>query len=232
MKVIDNSVFEALFRQAVIDDYNEEIDSIPSKDELMEIISFSPEFDLRMKKLFARERRKDFYRKALSHSKRAAAVLVVAATLIFGVLLFNPEVRAAVKNTVVKWYDKFTSFIFQSDGSDIDGEIEWNLGYLPPGFRENSVEKLGKVTNMVYVNDSGDTIYISCRPEGNDTNISVDNENHLIESETINGHEAYIAKATNNDFENGVIWSMKGYTFNIWSKLSIDELIAIAQSVY
>ncbi|MDF2486138.1 MAG: hypothetical protein K0R46_2306 [Herbinix sp.] len=231
MKQIDDSVFEALFRQAIIADYNEEIDSIPPKERLMEIISFSPEFEVRMKKLFTREKQKDLFRKVLKYGKQAAAVFVVATTVVFGMLLFNSEVRAAIKNTAVEWYDKFTSFIFQGD-SDTNEKTEWQPEYLPTGYRENSNDKLGKATNIEYINDHDDTIYLSYRPEGNNTNISVDNENHLVESETINGHEAYIAKATNDDFENGVIWNMEGYTFSIWSKLPIEELIKVAQSIY
>ncbi len=232
MKEIDGSVFEALFRQAIIDDYNEEIDSIPPEEDLVETISFSPEFELRMKKLFAHERRKEFLKKAFNYGRRAAAVFVVAVTILFCMLLFNPEVRAAVKNTVVEWYDKFTSFIFQEENSDIDEKKEWQPEYLPAGYRKNSVEKLGRATNIEYTNDLGGAIYFSYRPDGNDTNISADNENHVFENDTIDGHEAYIIKATKDGFENGLIWNLDGYTFNIWSELPIKELIKIAKSIY
>lgn len=55
---------------------------------------------MRMKKLFSRDKRKDFLKKALKCGKQAAAIFVVAITIMFGVLLINPEVRAAVKNTL------------------------------------------------------------------------------------------------------------------------------------
>ena len=236
MKKIDDSVFEALFRQVIIDDYNDEIDSILPNEKLIEIISFSSAFELRMKSLFAREQRRDNLKKTIIYGKRAAAIFVVTTTVIFGILIFNPEVRAAVKNTAVEWYDKFTSYIFkvETTDTDIDKEkkIRWKPEYLPTEYCENWAEKLGRVTNIEFVNDLDNTIFLSYRPEENNTNISVDNENHLLESVTINGHEAYIAKATNDDFENGVIWSMEGYTFSIWSKEPVDELIKIAQSIY
>lgn len=232
MKKIDNTVFEALFRQATIDEYNEEIDLIPPKEELIKTITFSPEFGLKMKKLFAREKRRDYLKKALTYSKRVAAVFVITTTLIFGILLFSPEVRAAVKNTVVEWYDKFTSFIFQGEASDTNKKMEWQPEYLPTGYYENFVEKLGKSTNIEYADPQGNIVYLSYRPEENDTNISVDNESHEIESRIINGQEAYIVKATSEEFENGVIWSMEGYTLSLWSKLSVDELIKIAQSIH
>lgn len=231
MKQIDDTVFEALFRQVIIDDYNEEIDSIFPKEKLAEMISFSPEFELKMKRLIAREQQRDILIKVIKYIKRTAAVFIVVTTVFFYMMLFNHEVRAVVKNTVIKWYDKFTSFIFQGEPSDTYEQNEWEPKYLPEGYHENSVEKLGMVTNIEYANDQGDIIYLSYRPERNDTNISVDNENHKLESGTINGHEGYIAKATKNDFDNGVIWSMDKYTFNVWSKLPIDEIIKIAQSI-
>jgi hypothetical protein len=230
MNQMNNSVFEALFRQAIIDDYNEEIDSIPSKEKLIQTISFSPEFELKMKKLFVYDKRKDSLKKALNYSKRAAAVLIIATTVFFGMLLFNPEVRAAVKNTVVEWYEKFTSFIFQNETSDINDKKEWRPEYLPAGYRESSVDKLGKTIKIEYADTKGNIISFSYRPGENATNVSVDNENHQIESRTINGHETYIAKATDEEFDNGVIWSMRGYTFILWSKLPVDELIQVAQS--
>lgn len=230
-KKIDDSVFEALFRQAIIDDYNEEIDSIPPKNELMEALSFSPEFELRMKKLLAREQRKETLTKAMVFGKRVAAIFIVATSVFFCGLLLSTEVRAAIKNIVVELFDEFTSFIFHGETSNPEKQAEWRPKYLPAGYQENSVEMLGKAINIEYVNAQEDVIHYSYRPEGNDTSISVDNENHIIESKTINGHEAYTAKAMKDDFENGVIWSVGEYTFSIWSKLSIEEIIKIAQSV-
>lgn len=228
---LEDSIFEALFRQVVIEQYNEEIDSIPPRERLQEQISFTPGFELRMKKVLARERRKEYLRKTLNVAKQVAAVFVITATVIFGILLFNPEVRAAVKITVVEWYDYFTSFIFPGEPSDMKERHEWQSNSLPIGYHETSVTILGRVTNIEYVNEQNNTIYLSYRPVESNTNISIDNENHLLEMETINGHEAFIAKSMSDEFDNGVIWSMDGYTFSLWSKLPIEELIRIAESI-
>lgn len=228
---MEDSIFEALFRQAVIEEYEEEIDSIPPREWLQKQISFTPGFELRMMKLFARERRKEYLRKTLNVVKHVAAVFVITATVIFGILLFNPEVRAAVKSTVVEWYDYFTSLIFPGEPSDMKERHEWQPESLPIGYHENSVTILGRVTNIEYINKQNNTIYLSYRPEESNTNISIDNENHLLKMETVNRHEAFIAKSMSDEFDNGVIWSMDGYTFSLWSKLPIDELIRIAESI-
>lgn len=92
-KQIDDTIFEALFHQTVIDDYNEEIDSILSNEKLREIISSLPEFELRMRKLFIREKQKEIIIKVLKFGNCVAAVFVVVTTIFFCILLFNYEVR-------------------------------------------------------------------------------------------------------------------------------------------
>lgn len=231
MNQMDDSVFEALFRQAVIDDYNDELNSIPPREKLMETISFSKEFERKMKKLFSRDERREFLKSVLNYSTRVAAIFAVTITILFGLLLLNKEVRAAVKNTVIEWYDKFTSIIFHNEDSTTDENKEWKPGYLPSGYNDGSVETLGRIINIEFVNDQGDTIRFSYRPGSGFTNISVDDENHIMENDTINGYTAYILRATDSSFENGITWSMNGYIFSIWSRLPVDELKMIAQSI-
>jgi len=112
---VNDVVFEALFRQAVIDDFNEEIDSIPTNEQLAKIYSFSSEFEIRMKKLFIKDRRSSLLKNTMLYSRRVASVLIIVLGLLFGTLLFNTEVRAAVGRVLVEWYEKFTSFTFSDD---------------------------------------------------------------------------------------------------------------------
>lgn len=228
---MSDSMFEALFRQAVIDEYTHEIDSILPNETLMDMISFSSDFELRMKQLLAKDHRIEIIKRVLYIGKRAAIFIIVVISIVFCVLLTNSEVRAVVKNTVIEWYDRFTSFLFHEESSSISEMKEWRPDYLTMGYDEASIERLGRATNIEYSNSLGNIIYFSYRPGGNNTNISIDNENHQIESDDINGHEAYIAIATSDDYDNGVIWTMEGYIFSVWSKLSIDELKKIAQSI-
>lgn len=230
-KQIDDHVFEALFRQAIIDDYTEEIESTPPNEKLREMLSFSAEFELKMKRLLVREQRKETLSKVLKFTKRVAAVFIIVTSISFCMLLFNYEVRAAVKNTVIEWYDKFTTFIFQGEKSNSGQHKEWRPQYIPAGYLEITVEKIGKATDIEYTSDEGNVIHFSYRPKENDTTINVDNENHTIESRTINGYETYIIEAIIDDFENGIIWSTDDYTFNIWSVLPVEELIKVAQSI-
>lgn len=49
---------------------DEQIDSIPPNEQLAKIYSFSPEFEVRMKKLFAKNRRKDFAKAIMLYSRK------------------------------------------------------------------------------------------------------------------------------------------------------------------
>jgi hypothetical protein len=150
--------------------------------------------------------------------------------LLFGTLLFNTEVRAAVGKVLVEWYEKFTSFTFRDDGIIVEKK-EWTLGYLPEGYVQENYEVLGRITSIEFTNNQGEKIRFTYGPEESITNISVDNENHEIDSNTILDNEAFFINAVNDKFDNGVIWNMDGHTFDLWGKISVDELKKIAESI-
>lgn len=227
---VNDVVFEALFRQAVIDDFNEEIDSIPTNEQLANIYTFSPEFEMRMKKLFIKDRRRSLLKDTMLYSRRVASVLIIVLGLLFGTLLFNTEVRAAVGKVLVEWYEKFTSFTFNAD-KVIDEKKDWTLNYLPEGYELKNYEVLGRITNIEFTNNQGDKIRFSYRPEEGITNISVDNENHEISSYVILDKEAFSITAVNDKFDNGLIWNMEGHTFDLWGKIPVDELKKVAESI-
>ena len=227
---VNDVVFEALFHQAVIDDFNEEIDSIPTNEQLAKIYTFSPEFEIRMKKLFIKDRRRSLLKNTMLYSKRVASVLIIVLGLLFGTLLFNTEVRAAVGKVLVEWYEKFTSFTF-SDDEFIDEKKDWTLNYLPEGYELKNYEVLGRITNIEFANNQGDKIRFSYRPEEGITKISVDNENHEISSYVILDKEAFSITAVNDKFDNGVIWNIEGHTFDLWGKMPVDELKKVAESI-
>lgn len=227
---VNDVVFEALFHQAVIDDFNEEINSIPTNEQLAKTYSFSPEFEIRMKKLFAKDRRTKFAKTLTLYSKKVASIFIIVLGLLFSTLLFNTEVRATVGKVLIEWYEKFTSFTFRDD-EVIDEGKEWTLKYLPEGYAQKNYEVLGRIINIEFTNNQGDKIRFSYRPEESITNISVDNENHEIDSCIILDNEAFSITAVDDRFDNGVIWNIDGHTFNLWGKISINELSKIAESI-
>jgi hypothetical protein len=229
---LTDSLFEALFRQAVIDDYVAEIDGIPPNEELAKIYSFSPEFELRMKKVFARYRRKEIFVRITKYIKRVAVVFLLASTVLFGILLINPEVRAAVGKVVVEWFEKFTSITFSGEEMETNEDMgRLRTEYMPDGYFQSSIEYFGNRTQVIFSNDSSAEIRFIYSPGKNIANFSIDNENHTIENYMIGNASAFIAAALNNDFDNGIIFNVENYDVEIWGKIPVDELIKMAESV-
>jgi len=226
----NDTIFEALFRQAVIDDLNDEINSIPSNEQLTKLYSYSPEFEIKMEKIFIKDSRKDFAKTVLLYSKRVASIFIIVLGMLFSTLLFNTEVRAAVGKVLVEWYERFTTFTFE-DNKVIGEKKEWTLGYLPEGYVQEDYEVLGRITSIEYRNNQDDKIRFTYTPEGSVKNIAVDNENHEIGSCVILGNEAFSVAALDDKFDNGVIWNMDGHTFDLWGKIPMDELKKVAESI-
>lgn len=99
------------------------------------------------------------------------------------------------------------------------------------GYAQKNYEVLGRITNIEFTNNEGGKIRLSYRSEDNITNISVDNENHEIDSCVILENEAFSISAVDDEFYNGVIWNMDGHTFDLWGKIPVDELKKIAESI-
>jgi len=229
---INNSIFEALFRQAIIDDYVDEINSIPSNEELSIEYFFSSDFELRMKRLFARERRKSYLVTISGFFRQAAIIFIIITTILFGTLLTNSDVRATVRNVIIEWYEKFTSFSFNTANQDAS-YVDIYPKYLPMGFYEESIVEFGNFTQLIFVNNQGDHINIlHNNHESTSIKISVDNENHIIENFMINGYETYLVTATKEEHENAIIITTGFYVIEIWSSLSIETLIIVAESIF
>jgi hypothetical protein len=232
MKVGD-PVFEALFRQAVIDKYDDEINSLPSNEELAKLYPFSPSFDLRMKRVIARYRRKDIFQKISKNMQRVAVILLIVSTVFFGMLLTNPEVRAAVGNVIVGWYEQFTSITFTRTEPNVENaeRIGLNPEYVPDGYFMLTSENIVDMTFTLFSNEYGNQIRFIYRPGYAATNISIDNENHVIENHQMNGADAFIAIATDTDFDNGIVFVFENHVVEIWGTVHIDELMKMAESL-
>ena len=226
ISILDDSVFEALFRQAVIDNFNEELNSIPSNDELAKQITFSPEHEARMKKLFTRDERKERTRTIIKWARRAVAVILIAVTVLFGALMFVPSVRALVIETVTEWYEKFVTFTSRAPEAE---KMNLEPGYLPEGFYEIVRDERDTTAMIIYENKDG--IVITFQSSMATDTAFIDNENNYYKVQIINGVEYHTFNAINDDDENTVLWDTYGQRFIISSSISIDEMLNIATSI-
>ena len=232
MNTVDSKdvAFEALLRQAVIDNYLEEVENIPSNKELSKIYSFSTGFEQRMKKLLLKDKTKDSVKKLLYYTKRVAVFIMATSTVLFSALLFNSDVRASAARAIVNIYEHFTSIRF-NDTTNInlkDFEINMDIGYLPDGYFEYSREELGDMIIITITNEDSNILHMIF---SSDMDNFIDNDNRIFAEYIINENIVFVTTITNKDFDNILIGSINSFTINIEGNISSDELLEIFKSI-
>ena len=226
IKSINDSVFEGLFKQAVIDSFLEELDSLPPDEELAKIYVYSPEHEAGMKKLFAREARKERIRKSARRAGRLAAALAITVTILFDLLMSVPQVRATVIETVIEWHEKYTKFTSNAPRTE---HPHLELGYIPEGFTEIIRDEADSITCLIYENESG--IILVFQYSDLSSSLSVTNENNAYEILQTGGVEYHIFETIVDGGESTIIWELYGQRNMISSIMSIDELFVIINSI-
>jgi len=226
VRAMNDSVFEALLRQAVIDRFNEELDSLPPDEELARVYIFSQMHESRMQRLFAIENRKEKLGNFVNWSKKIAAVLVIAVTIFFCALMFVPEVRATVTGTIIEWYEKFVRFTSNVPETEKTG---YEPMYIPAGFIEIVRDEGDMTTTIIYSNEDGTIIVFLHGRESGSTAVDIENSEHdIILSK---GIEYHLLIPVEDKMESTIVWTMEGQRYTITSVVSIDELLRIADSV-
>jgi hypothetical protein len=237
----DDILFEAMLRQAVIKVQMKEMAALPSDEELRETYTFSERHNRRMKKIFAAERRREIFVSVRRWSKVAAAIICVTATVLFGILLTSSEVRAAVRNVFVRFYDGFARIEFIepelpicSAPIDSPAEInrvatEFTLGFIPEGYELIDSEVLGDGIFNVFMDADGNLLIWDINTT--DAAVAVDTDNTDYRTEAHEGIEYHIFESRSEGYLSTVVWTQDGFVFNLTGLLDIDELMRIAFSV-
>jgi hypothetical protein len=223
--IIKNPMAEAIFRQAVIDNYERELAEIDSEPDM----EMSDSQKLRMRMLFAKERRHTHTTTVFMWARRFTAVAASIFILLGGALLTVPEIRASVGQTIVAWYDTFVQFGSGNQSEPESVELDWLPGWLPDGFTKISESKISGITTMRYANAENSVIefkYVT-----NDNALSANNEGVEYGQTSHNGKVYHTFSAISDEFKSTVVWDTDGYLFNISGYVRIDQLLEIAWSV-
>jgi hypothetical protein len=225
----NDDFFEAVLRQAVIKNNMDEIEAIPSDEELAKLYTFSERHSKRMKKLFSADKRKETFTVVYKWGKVAVVAICVSATLVFGILLTSAEVRKTVGDVIVTWFEKFTKFQSEESNEEFT-KHNWSPRYVPAGYNMLESYEFGSMSVIEYGNQSGSKIELDYMPS--DGAISVDNEGREYSVMVENDIVYHLFKAFPEDEHKGntVVWDMGGYRFTILGYCDIDELLKMAVS--
>lgn len=230
-KFLNEELFEIVLEKAFIEHEKEVLNSYPDDVELESKYPISKK-EIRKFKNIAKE--KEYGKKLIwVYLNRAAVVVLCVISLFFALIMTSAEVRAAIENVILKWYDKYTEFVFTETPSGFVSEKieDVEIGYIPEGFELEFEENLEKQRFLYYVNSSNLNEDISVNIFYNtDTASFFDNENLEYKKMFVDAHEMWIMYDELKGVGSIVVIG-SNITTNITGYLTKDELIKIGRNI-
>lgn len=160
---------------------------------------------------------------------KAFVLIFVFMGILFGGLLTQPEVYAAVGNVVRNIFETHDSYTYQGCSSGISFNKNIRLGYIPDGYELRSAFYSDRNVSLTYENADEMCIYFDYGSAENSM-LSIDNERHSYTELNYDGTAYYFYEANEEDFST-LIWYDDGYYYSIDALLDKDTLLKTAQNI-
>nr|WP_314461342.1 DUF4367 domain-containing protein [uncultured Clostridium sp.] len=226
----NKELFDSLLKAAVSDALRDEMDALPSNEELKEKFPASAQFGKRMKKLIFQRKIKSKIRYFIKSNRKIAACFMVIIVLSSATLLSVEATRNVILNTFVNQFGKYTQIQFNDSSTGEQKMDIYRPAYLPEGYKKISEEVYGNAALLVYSNESDSEIVLKQRKAEEGTAL-IDNENTNYTEVEISGNTAYLFKAEKDDNYNVLLWKSKDVVFELTSKVNSDELLRVGRSL-
>lgn len=227
---LKEKIFDLVLTEALKESLDRELQEF---DENHEYDNYKPsaEFENKIKKIANSIGRKD---KLKNYTRVCIKALVTAAAImgvIFGGLLTQPTVYAAVQNVIRTVFDKYDKYDYIGDELTVENfNNNIRLGYVPDGYYLSSGDYSPAVVMLKYTNKNKNEILFDYVIADGTSSI-YDNEHNSYNSFTINGIQYNYYESNDSDFPNTIVWYDKGYSFSISAHISKEELVKIAENV-
>lgn len=226
-----NSIwFDSLLRIATSEALRNEIELLPSKEELDKKFHPSDKLSRRIKRIIIRNRMEQKIHAYAKIARKIAAVVIILYTASSITLLSVEATRNAIYNLIIEHHDKYTEIRFDNSITDKAHSDLYSPTYLPQGFKETSTVTYGNSVMQVYTNEEGIEILFKQRPVETGTSL-IDNENTEYKQIEIGGNVAYLFEALTTEDYNVLLWQSEGVVFELTSLLSSDELTQIGSNL-
>ncbi len=222
-----NKIFDLILADALEECLDEELKKY---DELNKPHEFSEEYKRKMRKITNSVGRKDRIKIYKRIAVRSVVSIAAAFGLVFGCLLTQPEVFAAVKNVFRSVFDKYDKYEYVGDEITVESfDDSFRLGYVPDGYLlSNGIYSPGYVI-LTYENENE---IIEFNYGIADSMLrNYDNEHNSFETFTVDSIEYYYYRSNDNDFYDNLLWYYSGYSFGLKAHISKEEFVKIAENI-
>ena len=221
-------VFDLMLKEAVAANFHNKMSVMPSEEEILKEHPFSDNHIHKMNKLFAIERRTTYIRSVISVAKIAMLVVCVIAALTFSLLLTSPQVRAAVQDAIVKFYEGFTSVAFVDTDKPDKAAQGFSPSYIPKAYSLASSEAYGENSIAIYMDADENMLMLEVSPSGF---FAVDNEYLTYYTEVHDGVTYHIHESPDKEHFSFLLWTNDGFSFCLNGVIHVEELLKTARSV-
>ena len=224
-----NKIFDVLLTEALKEYMDIELNQINALAQ-SECCEFSDKFERRVHRIGNSIGRADRIKAFGKVVFRTVVSAAVAFGIVFGMLLTQPEVYAAVQKTirtVFGEYDKIEYVDEAADDTVINDSIR--LGYVPEGYYLSEGKYTPLDVSLIYKNGENRIKFEYGFANGEFDYI--DNEHNEYERFMQNGIEFYYYKSSEENYYDVITWYENGYSFIIYAHLSKDNLVKIAENI-
>lgn len=201
--------------------------TLPSDEELAGI-TFSKEFEIKMQKLINAQK-KVYYYWINTVGKRVAiiitAIIIGLTATTFGV----KAIREAVIEFITETFEKFTQITVEKDEPTTPTEfVKIKPEYIPDGFEvERDIYTEGLIYSIIYRDSDNRSITYTQQIPDN-SGMDADTENSVLKTIYINSYEGIVYE---NKESYTLLFANENYYFSITSKIDVEELQKIAESI-
>lgn len=239
---VHDKVLEGIMSVALTQIMYEEDEACPSDEELAKMYPLSK----KMLRKYNKRIKEREYRNPLPvvYLKRVSIIALAVISVMFGVLSTSGEVRAAIVNTVVTWYDKYVQFDFSKTSNPVDSNMsdipsnpeqtlktlnDLEIEYIPEGYVLDSYTEDSYLREFVYSSADGDYLIIGLY-SSDSVDVVSDIEKSEYEMITINNNTAYVLYNP-QDRMGTLILGNETYTIWISAVTEKSELIKVAEKI-
>ncbi len=233
-KFLNEALFDIVLEKAFIEHEKEEFKSYPDDEELEKKYPISKK-EIRKLKNVVKE--KEYGKKLIRvYLDKAAVVILCVISVFFALVMTSSEVRASVENVILKWYEKYTEFVFVKNDNYNSGLItekvkDVQLEYIPDGFELILNEELESKRLLYYVNIYDEDSILSVDIFVNDLeSLSLDNEQVEYERLDSSHGEMWLMYNDNKNYGSLIVVGTK-VSVLITGNLSKEEIIKIAENI-
>ena len=207
--------------------YNKRLcESLPTDEELKDI-TFSENFENKMKKLISAQQKSYFYL-INTVGKRVAIILLTLFISLTATTFGVKAIRESVIKFITETFEKFTAVSVENEGADAQVEIiKMAPRYIPEGYFLDVETQSNLFYRVIYSNIDNSVIdYMQTINFGAVANVNTEDIEH--EKIIINTFEGmkYVKNGINT-----VVFADENYLYTIQGQVSFDELIKMADSI-